>query len=65
MCWSRVPVARQIALTLGAGAMCQAVGVYGLICLLLDGDFLSLSVLVGAAAAALAFLRPTDQVPVD
>ena len=55
--------ARKVAVIVVAGILCQAVGAYGFICFIADGDFLSLLVLVGTAAVALVFLRPFDPPP--
>ena len=57
--WSAV--ARQILLVILVGVLCQAIGIYGLTCFIVDGDFVSLYVLVGIAAAMLALLHPRGQ----
>ena len=60
--WIRSTVIRDFLLVIVAGGLCVALGIYGLIIFITNADFVSLYVLVGAAAISLLFMRPSSEV---
>ncbi len=46
-------------------ALCQVVGIYGLVIFILCGDFISLYLLIGIAAVAQVYFRPKKQDIID
>lgn len=56
--WFRAKETRDLLVVILPGALCLSVGIYGWIVFLTSADLVSLSVLVGAAALSLVFMRP-------
>jgi uncharacterized membrane protein YuzA (DUF378 family) len=60
--WIRLAVLRDFLIIILPGALCVAVGIYGLITFIMgNADWVSLYVLVGIAAVALLFMRPARE----
>jgi len=48
-----------------SSALCESIGIFGLIIFLLEGQFLWLYVFVGVSAAAMILLRPRKRDLID
>ena len=60
--WIRLAVLRDFLIIILPGALCVAVGIYGLIIFIMrNADWVSLYVLVGVAALSLVFMRPSGE----
>jgi len=60
--WIRSAVLRDFLIIILPGALCVAVGIYGLIIFIMrNADWVSLYVLVGVAALSLVFMRPSGE----
>ena len=60
--WIRSTVLRDFLVIVIPGALCVALGIYGLIIFTTNADLVSLYVLVGIAAISLMFMRPSGKV---